>query len=637
MTVFAYEWASLALLLTILFIFSEYRRLKVKRTKLFLIFMQVSIASDIINIGYTYIQENSVALSPFFAEGWTILHFMLSTSITPVFAIYLYELVAKEEWSKYYLAQKLIFIPQGILAILLVFNCFYHFLFEYTDGVMEMKMGQYIFDYLPLAYMLFVMLVSTINRDRFTKHHFRILCVYVMASATIFLIAYLSGLDVVGGIATGLTAIFAYIYVENPETYTDEETKLFNLEGFQIYSRNQYLHKLEFHCVMISLSNYKTINILTNKHTMESMIQDFKKWCVELSNETSVFRISPSVFVISTNREVIANGVYEKIKQQLKMEDDERLINKLGGNVFLVQNCIQFEKTEELLRRFFHMAEYVDPVGKKNYFRNNDIEQFLNREIAVEEAVRKAIIDESFEMYYQPVYNVKKQIFDKAEALIRLNDPVLGFIPPDEFITLAEQRGLIRKITRLVIRKTIHAIKERNLKELGVESININLSTRDMWEGDLKQFLPSVMEEEGIDPSMVTLEITETAASGNREIASDFMNKMVSLGYKFAVDDYGTGYSNIERAISLPFDSVKIDKSLFYLSTKQEKFHYLLEHTIMIFHDMGFKVVVEGAETKQHVDSLCEMKTDYIQGYYYSKPLPLKEYEEFLVKHRKIE
>ena len=108
------------------------------------------------------------------------------------------------------------------------------------------------------------------------------------------------------------------------------------------------------------------------------------------------------------------------------------------------------------------------------------------------------------------------------------------------------------------------------------------------------------------------------------------MNKLVSLGYRFAVDDFGTGYSNIERTISLPFDSIKIDKSFFYLAVEREKIQYLLKHMIAIFHDMGFNVVVEGAETEQHVRILQEIDSDYIQGYYYSRPLPIDDYIAFL-------
>lgn len=630
MTDFAYEWASLAILLTIEFIYLEYHRLKVERTRFFLIFIQISIIADIVNIGYTHIVNSEIRFPVVFVEIWTIVYYLLTTIVYPIFAVYLYELVAKEEWKNYHKKRFYIFIPEIIFGILLVINCFYHFIFSYTSEGMQDYTGHYFQEYIPLAYLLLIVCVSMLNRSKFTRQHVRILSIYLISSATIFLLSEVTEGSLVTGIATGLTVICAYIYIENPENYRDRESKLFNDEGFDLYTRNNFLHKEQFHCVLISLSNYKTINLLTNPENMKIMIRDFKNWCLNLSDEISVFRVYQSVFIVASKREVIVNGVYEKIKQQLKQDDEELLINRMGGNVFLVLNCLEMENTEAMTKRLTHMSEYSDPESKKNHFRSTDIEKQLNREIEVEEAVRRAIIDESFEMYFQPVYDVNHKIFDKAEALIRLNDPVLGFIPPDEFITLAEQRGLIRKITRQVIQKTIHAIKEKDLRGLGVDSVNINLSTRDMWEGDLKQFLPYIMEQEGVDASMVTLEITETAASGNKEIASDFMNKLVSLGYKFAVDDYGTGYSNIERTISLPFDSVKIDKSLFYMAMEQEKIHYLLEHTIMIFHDMGFKVVVEGAETKEHIDALHEMKIDYIQGYYYSRPLPLQQYVEFL-------
>lgn len=635
MSELSFEIMALAMLLILEYIYLiDYRRLPIMQTKLFMAFLQLSIIADVVNAGFTRIRTSGYQIPDMFSNVYTIFYYLLTISLFPTFAIYIYEIVAKEEWRYANLKKRLMYIPLTILAILLVVNVFCPFMYHFEGNQMVVTPWIYLARLMPFGYLALILVISVIRYKKFTKQQFRIVMIYIISTTLVFLISSAENGSMLCGISSGLSLMVAYVYVQNPELYIDSETKVYNEYGFSLYIRDHYLHKKDFQTVVISLAEYKSLHLLTNMDNMKLIMQEFATWCKSLSRENRVFRIAPSIFVLCMEDEVIADGVYEKIKQTMVTSEDEQepMINKLDGNVFLLLNCKQYKTTEQFTARIALIAEYEDPLGKKHYFRNTEIEKDLERKQAVEAAVGRAINQESFEMFFQPVYDINQKCFNKAEALIRLKDEKLGFIPPDEFITLAEQKGYIRKITRQVIRKTLHAMNEYRFADLGVDSININLSTRDMWEGDLKQYLPEVMQEENIPPSMVTLEITETAA-GNRELASDFMNKMVSLGYRFAVDDYGTGYSNIERTISLPFDSIKIDKTLFYMAVEREKIRYHLDHTIAIFHDMGFSVVVEGAETEEHIKILHDMKIDYIQGYYYSKPLPIQEYIAYLKKN----
>ena len=632
MNEFSYELIALAMLLILEYIYLvDYRRLPTRQTKLFMAFLHASIVSDVINIGFSHIKSTKHLIPSGLCNVYVMFYFLLMISLFPTFAIYMYEIVAREEWKHASLKKRLMYVPILILAVFFCINLYHPFMYWFEGTTFVTTEWIIIPRMMPFAYMLFMFVVSMVKKDKFTKQQLRIVVVYVACNTIVMVASNIGGGSMLCGVSSGFSLMVAYIYVQNPELCIDSETKVYNEYGFSLYVRDRFLHQKAFQAVVISLEDYKTLHMLTSVDNLKNITKEFADWCVSLSKDMRVFRVKRSVFVLLMENEVIADGVYEKIKQVMATSEEleEPLIKKLDGYVFLLLNCLVYESKDQLLKRINLLSEYQDPNGKKHYFRNRDIDIILERKELVEEAVGKAIAMESFEMYFQPVYDVKQKCFNKAEALIRLNDEKLGSIPPDEFIALAEQRGYIRKITRQVIRKTLHVMNERQLAQLGVDSININLSTRDMWEGDLKQYLPQVMREENIPPSMVTLEITETEA-GNKELASDFMNKLVSLGYRFAVDDFGTGYSNIERTISLPFDSIKIDKSFFYLAVEREKIQYLLKHMIAIFHDMGFNVVVEGAETEQHVRILQEIDSDYIQGYYYSRPLPIDDYIAFL-------
>lgn len=638
MNEYAYEWIALAMLIIIEYIYLEYKRLHTNQTKLFSGFIGITITADVINIGYSHITMNYEVIPNVLANIWTMLYLTTSCLIYPTFFLYILEVVQQDEWKRIRLKKILVYMPVVILFVLVLINQFVPFLYSYQNGIMYYTKAFQIIKWIPQGYLTVLLLfciVHMFGKKHMNRHQIRVVLIYVLSTVTMNILTRLQNTSMLSGISTGFAALAAFIYIENPEFRIDPLTKAWNQSGFQLYCKDRFSHRKQFHAIVIYLSDYNALHLLYSEEKMNGILLSFNEWCSHLHKDVNTFRYSPAVFVLCAQDELVANGCYEKLKQALTYDDDSLAINRFNSNVFLMQNCLQFESTEQFLRRVDLISEFEDIAGKKHYYRNQEINPIITRMMDVEEAVRTAINQKSFEMYFQPVYDVKKKMFTKAEALIRLKDSKLGFIPPDEFITMAEQKGYIRKITRQVIDQTLHLINVYHLQELGVDSININLSTRDLWEGDIKQYLPEVMAKENIPPTMIILEITETA-TGNKEIAKDFMNNLVSLGYRFAVDDYGTGYSNLERTITLPFDTIKIDKSLFYLSIEEEKVGYLLKHTIDIFHEMNFSVVVEGVETQEHMDILDHLNVDYIQGYFYSKPLPVEQYVAFLKEHNQI-
>lgn len=255
------------------------------------------------------------------------------------------------------------------------------------------------------------------------------------------------------------------------------------------------------------------------------------------------------------------------------------------------------------------------------------------REAEVAIALREAISKQRFEMYYQPIRNVQSGTFDSAEALIRLNDPALGFISPDEFITLAESNGMILEISEQVMQQTCRFWHDNKLDEMGVARLDINLSAVQCTKKGMAEHLLSILESYKVPPTAVCMEVTETAVLGDKEVTRENLKQLHDAGIQLALDDYGTGYSSATNLYEYPFDIIKIDKSLLWGAMEDTNALAVLENVVGMCHSLDKRIVVEGVETDEMVRVLELLGVEHLQGYIYSKPLGEEDYLAFLCEH----
>ena len=253
-------------------------------------------------------------------------------------------------------------------------------------------------------------------------------------------------------------------------------------------------------------------------------------------------------------------------------------------------------------------------------------------ESRIGEILDRALRNHHIEMHYQPIRDVRAGSFRSAEALARIRDPEYGMIPPSIFIPAAETQGFIIHVGDEVLDQVFRFISEHDLEEMGLDYIEVNLSVAQCMESSLPDKIRTLQRKYGVDPAKVNLEITETTFENISEIMVENVNKLIQMGYSFALDDYGTGYSNIQRVNRIPFRLIKIDKSLLD-EAAQENGRKILEHTVHMMQSIGKQIVAEGAETAETVALLEDMNCDHIQGYYFSRPLPADDFIKFINEH----
>ena len=236
-------------------------------------------------------------------------------------------------------------------------------------------------------------------------------------------------------------------------------------------------------------------------------------------------------------------------------------------------------------------------------------------------------------MYYQPIYSVKENGFTTAEALIRLIDDKEGMVSPGIFIPAAEKNGTIHKIGDFVIQDVCRFIEENDLAKLGLHSIEVNLSTVQCMRNNVVDRIGNCLADHHVDPSNINLEVTETASNFVHDTIRTTIFSLHSLGLNFALDDYGTGYSNLQRVVDMPFNAIKLDKR-FVDEWEHPRMRSVIQNTIRMIKDLGEEIVVEGVETKEAAEWFAEQGCDYIQGFYYARPMPEEEFLHFLINHR---
>ncbi|MBR0118835.1 MAG: EAL domain-containing protein [Eubacterium sp.] len=242
------------------------------------------------------------------------------------------------------------------------------------------------------------------------------------------------------------------------------------------------------------------------------------------------------------------------------------------------------------------------------------------------------LYDPRVEVFCQPVLNIATKKYDTAEALMRLRLPETGMVFPDVFIPLAEEHNLIHVLSRIILFKTCVMIKKLLGQGYNVQRISVNFSVSELHDTAFCDDIKSIIDDVGIPHDKIAIEITESQNDREFRIVKDRINELRDEGIKFYLDDFGTGYSNFERIMELPFDIIKFDRSLVIACGSDEKSEQMVSHLARMFSAMDYSVLYEGVETEADEEKCIRMSAKYLQGYKYSKPIPIGELKDWFDK-----
>lgn len=267
------------------------------------------------------------------------------------------------------------------------------------------------------------------------------------------------------------------------------------------------------------------------------------------------------------------------------------------------------------------------------FFQSSMQEAVMDR-MLIEKELRQALDENQLSLYYQPQVDYQGNLVG-AEALIRWKHPTKGFVPPDKFIPIAEECGLIQAVGSWVLEQSFIHLRQWDRQQAHLPHLAINISPRQFYHDDLMAILDSLVRQYQISPSRIMLEFTEGLLMNDVEAAIDKIKRLKVLGYTFSIDDFGTGYSSLSYLKHLPVDQLKIDKSFVEDITKDQDDAVFVGTIIAIAQHMNLGVVAEGVESKMELEFLKENGCSCYQGYYFSKPLPEDQFFEHWLQKAK--
>jgi EAL domain-containing protein (putative c-di-GMP-specific phosphodiesterase class I)/FixJ family two-component response regulator len=278
---------------------------------------------------------------------------------------------------------------------------------------------------------------------------------------------------------------------------------------------------------------------------------------------------------------------------------------------------IQLSCFQELL------LDYLESLGKSAmpYVQKN------TNELAPEELLN-AITNDQLILFYQPQININTRKLISCEALVRWQHPEKGMIFPDQFINVAEQNGWMGKLTSWVLKQAIE--QGRKWQDAGINiPISVNVSANDITSLLLPEMVSELLMTKQLYPSMLNIEVTESALMGELVTSLDILTRLRLKGLGLSIDDFGTGYSSLSQLHKIPFSELKIDQSFIFSMLEDDDARAIVKTCIILGHELNMQVVAEGVETLAHFEVLNELGCDIAQGYYFSRPVSACDFEQW--------
>lgn len=594
--------------------------------KIILIFSTISLGLDILT-GYTINNASSISLKLNYFLN--ILFFCFYWSIAFIFNRY--ALIITKQESKYKKLSNIIFISYFILMqIIIISSPIFHTVF-YFDNQNIYKHG---FLYIPLALINISLVLSAgfyviIKRKKIKKIQAIIIPSYTLLiiSANILQVFYPTLF--INGSALALATFIMFLTLQNPNSYFDQLTKTFNRESLQEYLYKLILKDTPFQVIVIDIEKTNIINKSFGEEIGSNVISSVAKKILDGSKKKNVFRIEGDTFLIITKSEKEQTKIIERLQIVFPF------IYSYKNFKFSVKTHINYSKT---LYGFENTNEAIAIIkecsiqtkkSSSRIFNLTSIER-IKRVRKIERVLNKAIKNKSICVYLQPIVSSKTNIIEKAEALTRIKDDELGLIMPSEFIHIAERDGSISEIAPIVIEKLCEYLNSVKLPST-FKQISVNLSVINCLDPFFANNVLEILNKHNINPNFFIFEVTETMASVAPQL-KETMKILQKEGITFAMDDFGTGYANLDSVLHLPFNTIKIDRQLLILSN-DIRYKVLLKGILKILNQLNLESIIEGVETKNQANLIKDIGGTYQQGFFYAKPMNLKDFYNFLYNY----
>lgn len=501
------------------------------------------------------------------------------------------------------------------------------------DGVIYTYGPACIATYIGALILILVTLFSVMNKERIMNpRRKKAIEVWMIMWVVAALIQFFNSQLLIVGFASAMGMVILFFELENPEASIDRKTGFFNARAFTDYVRQKYNEEADICGVLISLENPHANDVQSGQ--IENAMIEITEF-LRIVPEAKKFKTDDREYALVFEDMEALDRAFAMIDARFQRSwldsGDNMTSVMLNPYYVLVPTGKAARNADELmsLLKYFRVHCMDNPENYIVSIDEDNVEKKRAREKILSE-ILAAMNEDRVEVFFQPIYSTDSKKYVSAEALVRLRGKDGGIVPPGLFNPVAEATGLISRLGEIVFEKTCQFIKECWPERYGLQYIEVNLSVVQCEDKSLAKKYIRIMERYQINPSFINLEITESASIIMKKILLENMSTLIAYGVSFSLDDFGNGQSNLNYIVDMPVQIVKFDKDMTQAYFENEKARYVLQAATDMIQGLQLRIVAEGVETAEQLRELERLGIDYIQGYYFSKPVEAERFMELL-------
>ena len=440
-----------------------------------------------------------------------------------------------------------------------------------------------------------------------------------------------------------LQDLFEYILSECDDDFANQSTEINQQSNSSKINQDLlgvfYFEIDRFKRIFNSLNNEnRDLLITVIAECIANTLAEYYGATATIKLQNSEFAILVAGIKQQKEAKKIAEQILSQFRKSFIINDLEFFLTASIGIAFYPFNDTDAEQLLRQAQQAMHYAQEQGGDQCKAYSSSLQlISSIANNNLSIETDLHYAIDRKELELYYQPKIELKTGSIVGVEALVRWNHPKLGLVMPDQFIPIAEQSSLIESIGEWVLETACKQTQAWHKSGFNDFTIAVNLSGRQFKQLDLFHKLTQILFDSALKPQFLELELTEKILVENEKLNIQRLNFLKKLDIQISLDDFGTGYSSLGYLQQFPFDVLKIDRCFVSKIEPNSKNAVITKSIIEMAHQLDLKVVAEGVETKSELAFLVDCRCDQVQGYLFSRPLPVKEFEQLLFSNQRFE
>jgi EAL domain-containing protein (putative c-di-GMP-specific phosphodiesterase class I)/GGDEF domain-containing protein len=615
------EITSLLFMTVIYFYVKNLRFIPTIRNKTYELLVTIALWFVMISVSNLIFLEIEMPYQWYLASISSYLYLIASVSIISLMFLYIFTYLYESNL-KFKRVVPYLFMPSYLALALIFLNPITNQVFKITES------NQLIFGpqghlalYLLVFYSIFQLGLVLFYKIQIKLDEKLALLSLPVASLIALIIQLVIPSQVMTSAAVVLPLLIIQFYIQRKDIIIDSSTNTPNQHAFLVHLKALIREEITPKIILFNVKNLADINERMGYQTSNIMLYQMVKDIQKTFSKGIIYRYSGSKYLYIANQltDIESKALIQSLIETRNRESEQHFIINyayLDGS-YIEQNSTQFIYTIEQTYNELKLQKennlfILDHNAFLKFQKNKRIIELLNQ----------VIKEENLLVHYQPLYHYHGKAYLTYEALMRLKDDQLGFISPVDFIKIAEEHELIIPLGYQMLIKVGQFIQQLTKNQSPLQWVSINLSVIQLLDKEFVKNVIGICKKYNINPNQICFEITESILLDDYDTPKHVINELKKVGFVFSLDDYGTGYANLNNILALPISEIKIDKSVLYNAERSKNAYHILKSLIKGFNDIGLYTVLEGVENSKHDEMAKDLKVTATQGYFYQKPQP---------------